>query len=73
MPDPEETVLQEADFNKAVSGLHSMISVQTVRGIAKKITAGEDFEDNCVWVDPDVEFRRHLSPDGEMPFALENL
>jgi len=63
----------KADFNKAVSGLHSMISVQIVRGIAKKITAGEDFEEDCVWVDPDVEFRRRLSPDGETPFALENL
>jgi len=63
----------KADFNKAVSGLHSCISAQIVRGIDKKVAAGEEFEEDCVWTDPEAEFKRRLSPDGETPLALENL
>lgn len=63
----------KADFNKAVSGLHSCISAQIVRGIEKKITQGEDFDEDCEWTDPKVEFERRLSENGETPQALENL
>jgi hypothetical protein len=63
----------KADFNKAVSGLHSMISAQVVKGIETKINNGEEFADDCEWTDPQAEFKRRLSPDGETPQALENL
>jgi len=63
----------KADFNKAVSGLHSMISAQVIRGIEEKITLNEDFDDDCVWVDPKVEFDRRLGPNGNTPQAIENM
>lgn len=63
----------KADFNKAVSGLHSMISAQVVKGIEAKVVAEEEFADGCDWTDPVVEFKRRLSPEGETPLALENL
>lgn len=63
----------KADFNKAVSGLHSMISAQVIIGIQDKIDSGEEFTDDERWRDPVVEFRRRLSPDGETPLAIENL
>lgn len=63
----------KADYNKAVSGLHSMISAQIVRGIKTRIERGEDFSDEEVWTDPEKEFRRRLSPDGETSLAIENL
>ena len=63
----------KADFNKAVSGLHSMISAQVTRGIQDKVDAGEAFTNDEVWRDPDVEFKRRLSPKGDNPLALENL
>lgn len=63
----------KADFNKAVSGLHSMISAQVIRGIQEKIDNNEPFEDTEVWYDPAVEFQRRLSPSGETPLAIENL
>jgi len=63
----------KSDFNKAVSGLHSMISAQVIRGIDKKIAADEPFEDDCPWTDPAEEFARRLSPRGDTPLALENL
>lgn len=63
----------KSDFNKAVSGLHSMISAQVIRGIEKKISASEPFEDDCPWTDPAAEFARRLSPSGDTPLALENL
>lgn len=58
----------KADFNKAVSGLHSMISAQVLRGIQEKIDEGE-----ALGVDPRKEFARRLSADGETPRAMENL
>lgn len=63
----------KADFNKAVSGLHSMVSGQIILGIQEKLDAGEDFRDEEVWRDPAKEFQRRLSPSGETPLALENL
>jgi len=63
----------KADFNKAVSGLHSCISAQIVKGIEKKIENGEEFEEDCEWTDPKAEFERRLGEEGETPQALENL
>ena len=58
----------KADFNKAVSGLHSMISAQVLRGMQEKMDDGEALQ-----VDPRKEFARRLSVDGETPRAIENL
>ena len=76
----DDTLLDEydaenwkADFNKAVSGLHSMISAQVVLGLEGKLANGEELADDCEWRDPKVEFARRLSPSGETPKALENL
>jgi hypothetical protein len=76
----DDTLLDEydaenwkADFNKAVSGLHSMVSAQVVRGLEKKIANGEELEEDCEWTDPKVEFDRRLGPNGETPKAMENL
>jgi Endoplasmic Reticulum Oxidoreductin 1 (ERO1) len=63
----------KADFNKAVSGLHSMISAQVVIGIKEKVDNAIEFGDAEVWRDPKQEFQRRLSPKGETPQALENL
>lgn len=68
----EEAEEWKADFNKAVSGLHSMISAQITRGIEEKLNNGEDLSEET-WTDPVVEFKRRLSPDGENPHALQNL
>jgi hypothetical protein len=63
----------KADFNKAVSGIHSLVSAQVTRGIQEKIDAGEEFTDEEVWTDPKAEFERRLSKGGEEPMAMENL
>lgn len=63
----------KADFNKAVSGLHAMISAQVTRGIQERVDNGENFSDVEVWRDPNAEFERRLSPKGDTPLALENL
>jgi len=63
----------KADFNKAVSGLHSMISAQIVRGIRDRVDNGEEFSDDEIWRDPQKEFNRRLGPKGETPLAIENL
>lgn len=63
----------KADFNRAVSGLHAMVSAQVVRGIRDKATSGIPFADTEVWRDPRKEFQRRLSPNGETPQALENM
>jgi hypothetical protein len=63
----------KADFNKAVSGLHAMISAQIVKGIKDKVESGEEFSDDEIWRDPQKEFSRRLGPDGETPLAIENL
>ena len=63
----------KADFNKAVSGAHSLVSVQVVQGIQDKIDIDEEFTDDEVWRDPRQEFGRRLSTSGETPLALENL
>mmetsp|Transcript_2642 Transcript_2642/g.4019 ORF Transcript_2642/g.4019 Transcript_2642/m.4019 type:complete len:401 (+) Transcript_2642:202-1404(+) len=61
----------QEDFNKAVSGLHSMISAQVIRGIDEKIRTGQPIDGE--WTDPVAEFQRRLSPTGENKLALENL
>lgn len=63
----------KADFNKAVSGLHSMISAQVIRGIKEKVDNGEAFTEDEIWRDPKAEFDRRLGPGGETPLAIENL
>ena len=63
----------KADFNKAVSGLHSMISAQVIRGIQDKVDNGESFDESELWTDPKVEFDRRLGTGGEVPLAMENL
>lgn len=63
----------KADFNKAVSGLHSMVSAQVIRGIKEKTDAGEEFTEEEIWRDPKKEFDRRLGPNGETPLAMENL
>jgi hypothetical protein len=63
----------KADFNKAVSGVHSVITAQVVKGIQDKIDDGEEFTEDEVWRDPRKEFARRLAPDGETPHAIENL
>lgn len=63
----------KADYNKAVSGLHSMISAQIVRGIRDKVQNGEGFGPDEIWTDPRAEFERRLGQRGETPLAIENL
>lgn len=63
----------KADFNKAVSGLHAMVSAQVVRGIREKVESGEPFGEDEIWRDPVAEFARRLGPNGETPQAIENL
>ncbi|KAL7462288.1 hypothetical protein ACHAXS_002675 [Conticribra weissflogii] len=63
----------KADFNKAVSGLHAMVSAQVVRGMAEKIESGEGLDPSSPWTDPRAEFDRRLGPEGETPEAVENL
>mmetsp|Transcript_11602 Transcript_11602/g.20901 ORF Transcript_11602/g.20901 Transcript_11602/m.20901 type:complete len:410 (+) Transcript_11602:167-1396(+) len=64
----------KADFNKAVSGLHSMVSAQVIKGMREKINSGEGLDpDSYEWTDPSVEFNRRLGPQGETPEAVENL
>ncbi|KAL3920104.1 MAG: hypothetical protein SGILL_003426 [Bacillariaceae sp.] len=62
-----------ADFNKAVSGVHAVVSAQVVRGIQEKMDAGEEFTAEEVWRDPQAEFDRRLSTSGETPMAMENM
>jgi Endoplasmic Reticulum Oxidoreductin 1 (ERO1) len=63
----------KADFNKAVSGLHSMVSAQVVRGIKERVESGGRFTDREIWTDPKKEFERRLGRNGETPLAMENL
>jgi hypothetical protein len=63
----------KADFNKAVSGLHSVVSAQIITGIQEKIDDGEAFTDAEIWRDPKAEFARRLGSGGETPLAVENL
>lgn len=62
----------KADFNKAVSGVHSMISAQIIQGMQSKVEEG-DSEEGEPLPDPVAEFQRRLSPEGETPLAIENL
>jgi len=63
----------KADYNKAVSGLHSMVSAQIIRGIQEKVDAEEEFTPEEKWTNPAMEFNRRLSPAGETPQAIDNL
>jgi hypothetical protein len=63
----------KADFNKAVSGLHAMISAQVIRGIQEKFDSGEKWTNDEIWRDPKAEFARRLGPEGDTPLAMENL
>ena len=63
----------KADFNRAVSGLHTMISAQVIRGIQERVDSGGSFTDDEVWRDPDAELQRRIGPSGDNPQALENL
>ncbi|KAL9191543.1 hypothetical protein ACHAXT_001249 [Thalassiosira profunda] len=64
----------KADFNKAVSGLHAMVSAQVVRGIQEKTSFGEELDpDSYPWRDPGAEFARRLGANGETPEAVENM
>jgi hypothetical protein len=64
----------KADFNKALSGLHAMVSAQVIRGMQEKIDGGEDIDpESYQWTNPAVEFQRRLGPEGENPEAVENL
>lgn len=64
----------KADFNKALSGLHAMVSAQVVRGMQEKIAGGEGIDpESYQWTNPVVEFQRRLGPEGENPEAVENL
>jgi hypothetical protein len=63
----------KADFNKAVSGVHAVVSAQVTRGIQDKIDAGEEFTAEEVWRDPKAEFDRRLGKNGDTPMAMENL
>ncbi|CAJ1969458.1 unnamed protein product [Cylindrotheca closterium] len=63
----------KADFNKAVSGLHSVVSAQVIRGINDKVASGEAFGADEVWTDPKAEFARRMGSTGETPLAVENL
>jgi ERO1-like protein alpha len=63
----------KADFNRAISGLHSMVSAQVIRGIQERVDSGRSFTDEEVWTDPRKEFERRLGPNGETPMAMENM
>lgn len=63
----------KADFNKAVSGVHSMISAQIIRGIQDRVESGQGFSSEEKWTDPAKEFERRLGPQGDTPLAMENL
>lgn len=63
----------KADFNKAVSGIHAVVAAQVVRGIRDRVDEGGEFTDDEIWRDPQKEFNRRLSPNGENPRSLENL
>jgi hypothetical protein len=72
----DDTVLHDSwkqDFNKAVSGMHSMISAHIVQGIQAKIDNGEEFDEECQWTNPQQEYIRRLSSKGSTPHAIENM
>eukprot|EP00986_Skeletonema_menzelii_P004433 scaffold1493_cov147-Skeletonema_menzelii.AAC.6 len=64
----------KADFNKAVSGLHAMVSAQVVRGMIEKLQDLGDLDpESYQWTDPLVEYERRLGAGGETPEAVENM
>jgi len=71
--DATEAESWKRDFNKAVSGMHSMISAHIIEGIQQKIDNEEDFDEDCQWTDPTAEFDRRLGPSGSTPDAIHNM
>ena len=71
----------KADFNKAISGLHAMVSAQVVRGMIDKINSpssssggGGGLDPNkYMWTNPTNEYHRRLGPNGTTPRAIENM
>lgn len=63
----------KADFNKAMSGMHAMVSSLVVQGMSDKIESGDGIDPTSAWKDPKAEFERRLGPNGETPEAVENL
>ena len=63
----------KVDFNKVVSGMHSMISAHIIEGIQTKIDNDEEFDQDCLWTNPKVEYARRLGSNGETPQAMENM
>jgi len=64
----------KADFNKAVSGLHAMVSAQVVRTMIEKLQdTGELDPESYQWTDPVEEYERRLGANGETPEAVENM
>ena len=65
----------KADFNKAVSGLHAMVSAQVVGGMLEKLQLDEGGLDpeSYPWTDPIEEYERRLGSNGETPEAIENM
>jgi hypothetical protein len=63
----------KSNFNKIVSGLHSIISAQVTRGIDQKINNNESFNGDEKWINPMIEYKRRLLNNNEMPTAIENL
>jgi hypothetical protein len=75
----------KADFNKAISGLHAMVSAQVVRGMMDRINSssssggggggggGQLDPNKYMWTNPTNEYHRRLGPNGTTPRAIENM
>ena len=50
--DGQDAELWKMDFNKVMSGMHSMISSHIVKGIQDKIDHGEEFDPDCQLTNP---------------------
>lgn len=59
----------KSDFNRAVSGLHTLVSTQVVQGIETKIANGDVLSN----INPKTMYIERISPQGRHPLALENM
>ena len=50
-----------------------MISVHIIKGIEDKIENEEEFDEDCQWTDPMVEYKRRLGSNGNTPDTLQNM
>jgi Endoplasmic Reticulum Oxidoreductin 1 (ERO1) len=50
----------EKNFNKVISGLHSIVSAQIIRGIRDRVNTNEKFGVDEIWNDPALEFSRRF-------------